>query len=523
MRTEKRLFTVLLLFILVCFHLGGETFPEHDKSLSFVYSDIAVSLFEEGNPSAVDLAEIALEFYPLNGDAGFVYGLTQQGKEGVSLHETAGVLEKAYSKGAWKLCSREDCRIKLAGIFDQLMQYDRLDALMHDLPEDIIRSADWYYYAARSLFKQDKVDQARIYLEEGTALFPLDSALVIFRVKIDPDYADMLIQNYFSSAAVDLPDQEVVASLAAASDSSVRDFLLGEVGKSGYHALEAEILTAEDAVLFPEKEYDLSPLLNETFLTRLNYFNRIMALYNRYQQIEVFWEFLEGKTIVVQGDNNNDGYVEEYYTLANGTVVDYSIDLDQDGIIDYRVDFISENLQSGSIPSVQKVSVFKDGESYIYHYGKYPSVSSVEADWPDGTGKILLAPGRFAVPAVSYFPGPLAVRIKPAVFPAYSEMEEAAYYSEENLEKASVVRRNSRPPLMMNNEGLIRTVETDTYRKIERDLDNDGIYEIVETYDSADGTRIDLDYNSDGVVDYSYSSSNGNEQWTWLEYPASAE
>ncbi len=524
MRTDTGVITVLLLIAMIFSPLWGEQVESHDRSLSFVYSDIAASLISDEPSSSYNLAGIALEFDPENGDAGFIHAVILLKNQDISLHEIKRILKTAYDRGFWKIYSKEVCRIQLAKVYDQLMDYEQLNLLILEGASDLNRSADWYYYAARGAFMTGDKAGALQLLKEGTSLFPEDRKLILERLRIDSAYADMLIRNYFSSAKGFSPGIEVLSGLAAAADPAVRESLLSVIHESGAESLEAELLTAEQLPASPEDETDLSPLLNNKYLTKLDYFNRIMSLFNQHQQIEEFWQALEGKSITIQGDNNNDGYPEETYRIESGTVTAYLIDTDQDRVMDYSVDFTSDNPQSGSIPSVQRLTIYGMDTTLTFTYSKYPSVGKLDAQLPDGTGKVLFAPGELEISGIHYSPGPLDINIALSDLQSYGELERAGYYTEEEMNNSSMVRKHSGPPVMISDEGVTRTIVTETYRKIERDLNDDGIYEITEIYDLKEGnTRIDLDYDSDGITDYSYSSSEGNEKWTWTEYPVSAE
>lgn len=230
-------------------------------------------------------------------------------------------------------------------------------------------------------------------------------------------------------------------------------------------------------------------------------------------------------------DADEDGYYEELYRLAGGSLESWRLDQDQDGVPEAEVRFASGAPQSLSAGGLE------------YRYSSYPFLAEVAVQNPQAPRSYQLEPYRVRLALFRGSPviasptrlSPLRLELLDRSWPGERAVRGQSYALLEYEPGSTVVRRR----FTLGGGAVLRLEESPDgqgrYGHVvecgrglpvsgRRDLDGDGRYELREQYAGgklsalildqdgngrpeyrqeflADGTRSSWDYNQDGVTD----------------------
>ena len=520
-KAETILFTVVILILTGVHSLAAGPFPDQDHALSYMYSDLACSIKSEDSVTAFRLAGTALEFNPGNGDASAVQGEILLKNETVSLYDVRKTVEDAVFKGEWHTLEKSDGVILLARIYDQLMLYHELDKLFSENITDSVKSIEWFYYAARGALKSGRLDAGFQLMQEATALYPGSDMLIIQRLEADLPYRELIIQDALVPGEQVKYSNRILSYLASVSTGENRRTFLEKCSREGFSCTDAELSVAENMQMEGGEGQDLTDFLDLTVLSRLDFFRRVRTLFKNSGRTDEFDSYLLKNNLNIYSDANNDGFPDQRYSLESGRLSSCYTDPDQDRVNDYSLFFTIPDTASDASTIIQRMEIKKRAEERVIIFHRYPYVSKVEILDDKRKRELKFAPGVLSASGISVTTDPLNVQIVPVDLPPDSQLEASAYSFEIRFSDASVQRFNAGPVITRQNGEIRREIRENGSTRVERDLDGDGLTEIIELYSRSEGPVILLDYNEDGNVDYRYSMENGKEEWNWTGSPDS--
>ena len=514
-KAETILFTIVILILTGVHSLAAGPFPDQDHALSYMYSDLACSIKSEDPVTAFRLAGTALEFNPGNGDASAVLGEILLKNETVSLYDVRKTVEDAVFTGEWHTLEKSDGVILLARIYDQLMLYHELDKLFSKNIKDSVKSIEWFYYAARGALKSGRLDAGLQLMQEATSLYPGSDMLIIQRLEADIPYRELIIQDALAPGGQIKYSNRILSFLSFVSAGEIRRTFLEKCKREGFSCTEAELSVAENMQMEGGEGPDLTGFLDVSVLSRLDYFHRVRTLFKNSGRTNEFDSYLLKNKLNIYGDSNSDGFPDQQYRLESGRLSRYYTDPDQDRVNDYSIFFTIPDTASDASTIIQRMEIKKRTEERIITFHRYPYVSKVEILDEKRQRELKFTPGVLSASGISVTTEPMNVQIVQADLPPDSQLEASAYSLEIRLSDTSVQRINAGPVITRQNGEVRREIRENGSTRVERDLDGDGLTEIIELYSRSDGPVILLDYNEDGNFDYRYSMENGREEWNW--------
>ncbi len=491
-----------------------------------IYYRQAQGLFAAGKgEQAARLLDVALEFDPNHSESLYLYARIELARQEDTL-DGVRLLRQAIESARWEETDPRLPQLDLAEVLVRTRRYREAMQALRRLGAG--PGSGWLggtaeprlaVLWARSLRGLGERAEVERFLREAVRVFPKHAGLheLAARVQLDMGRPDRALRAAEDGLAI-LPDSTALLLTAAElSRGERRSSLLERYFRLG----GSEPLAAALAM---EAESPEEAALVERFFAsggngRVLILDRVRSLLEARESAREkqagagagasrAWSTFLSRTGGYSGqrvvDSDRDGFYEERYRYVDGSLRQWLLDRDQDGVPEARVELERES------PRVVTAG------GWTYRYGQYPYLE--EAVLADGGGRreYLLLPMSFRLPVLQEAPGGRAgLRLKLAVdaWPAEGRIRAGSYQMDEYPGGSSTSRRR-----YLFQEGRVVRMEEGAgpggrfahvvvYRDGlpvfgTRDLDGDGEYEMREEYSGGALNRLTLDQDRDGRPEF---------------------
>ncbi len=508
-RKRRDKFILSLLYVCLGFYLGSTPLTAQtgaDLELSRAYTRMAYENPALSVNESISLLQAALEFNPGNNDArALMIRLQIRHDEEKRYTSYRRGLEEALAGGTFVLIDSHTVRMDLASLYERLMEYDSLSMLLDQIPTGR-RNAEWFRLRSVAYYRLGEEAEARAIARRGGRLFPENEAFSLWRIRIDPEYRDFLMQN-LKNPAQPRPNETRLAALIEFSESdeerlelidlfTVLDYQAAE-GRLWRYRLTEDV---EETPPFPE-------LLRSWQLVDGAY-----EFYTAKDEIEAWNSFLAEYDREFPGDFNRDGFPERYFHLVNGSLREYREDLDQDGVFEQRVLFAAMTKSSDRPDPIELSIRDTDGTTYI-RFALYPQVSEIKLDRGLRTTRYLFAPDAYSLPVVEVQIMPPIVNLPRFLSLDQAELTRRSYSRQVEEPQRTIVASGDSSRADLAGETVIEAYRTNGREILLRDLNGDGRSEIREEYRNGILELLLLDQDENGIFEYRYDMLNEREEW----------
>jgi hypothetical protein len=487
--------------------------------------------------AAASLLDSSLQIYPGFSESCYLYAQLRLRRQ----EDTrSGIywLRRAIASGSWVDTNPQAATVELARALVRTRRYAEARPVLATLgPRPGLGDRDDPEAAllwGQVLLGQGQPGGAASYWSEALERYPQDGRLylqlarVLRRLGRATEALEVL-----SRGRREVP-QAAELSLEAARLASQRALRIQFLEEYAQHGGQDPAATALALTLQPSDAQSLlARFLEQGGNSRLVPLDELIAYYRTRpgriasSLLSAVQEYTGERTV----DADEDGYYEEQYRLAGGSLEHWRLDQDQDGVPEAEVRFASGAPQSLNAGGLE------------YRYSSYPFLAEVGVQNPQAPRSYQLEPYRVRLVLFRGSPviasptrlSPLRLVLRDRSWPDERAVRSLSYALLEYEPGTTVVRRR----FTLGGGAFLRMEENPDgqgrYRHLveygrgvpvsgRRDLDGDGRYELREQYAggklsalildedgngrpefrqefTADGTRSSWDYNQDGVAD----------------------
>ncbi len=448
---------------------------------------------------AAALLDSSLEFFPEYSESCLLYAR-------VRLREQAGTragidwLKRALASGTWTVTDPAQASTELAGVLVRTRRFAEARTVLAQLApgeapglgarEDPLAALLW----GRALLGQGEAAAASRHLELAAARYPLEPRLYLELARARAALGQVsAARDVLSRGRRAIPEAPELTLEAARleRDRSARRELLEEYARRGgtdpAAAALALTLGPRDPAAWQERFVSWGGLAAVRPLADLQAFYRTLPP----PVLAAVREFSGTRTL----DADEDGFYEERYQFERGSLQGWLLDRDQDGVPEAEVRFESGrplSLVAGSLE---------------FRFSSYPFLAQVTAGDARGQRVYELEPYRQRLALFAGSPpfGAAPLRLAAVRWPAEAEVGRMAFAMRETpageaerrytLQAGQMVRLEESP---YDDGKYGRVVEYARGQPVSgrRDLDQDGFFEVRETYST--GALAGLSEDSDG-------------------------
>jgi tetratricopeptide (TPR) repeat protein len=497
-----------------------------DPRVGEIYFGFADDLYRTGQyEDSLQLLDMALQFNAGSSDTLFLKSLIlgQQKGNRLEARETA---RRALDFNTWKNFTADNGRLFLARLLRDTHRFEEALLLLETVEN--LKNADPDYFIIKTLCYRGIGDLPRAIktVRSGMDMFPLDYRFPeqYFRIKnrIDPgDFS--LLENRKAGDTSYLSALLVFAELSKVPEEKLS--LAKEYFELRGSDPRASALIIENETEGKEKE--IARFISLGGLSQIRTVRRIIDTLEGTgkNDFEKILRTYSGNSII---DDDFDGLSEEVFIIRDGNVIEWRVDHNQDGRDEIIFGFSDKD--------VRTLSLFDGMASVTIDFSRYPMVEKISHLHGDVNREYHISPGRFNLsifkkgPQSNTFPEFLKKMDyeidKKSLFITLSDVknvsnrivEKGPSNSFYHIYRLSSGRVQSFEEIVQRDgkSGVLRRIyfQNDKARSGERDLDGDGIFEIVETYLNGVLQTLHVDSSFDGTPEYRESAlENAFKEW----------
>ena len=507
----RRGIPIIPLLIIGVFSLHA---ADMDRKIGAVYLEESIHAFENGSyESAETLALTAAEFFPGSSDTMYVLSMIAEATDS-SIRRSILLALAAFDSGSWSRMDEREARVRTARLLYRTRRYSEAANILDGLADPLF-TAESAALTISVMIANGRFEQAKRFTAEASDRYPADRRVYLSRLRAFPETADDMAARVLEGE-IFADDAGIVGTLVenvspwndriepmlsmaylelGASDPGVRLIALERTGGLGtqeivdYLSLGEVSSTAIDRLREAVEGTGLEPVL---------------------------LEMLEKYDGWITEDRDSDGLGEWRILYSSGEPLRIVADEDQDGSAE------AEMLFDSGKPSTLVYTI--DGETFKVLYSSYPRVGSIEVSVNSDVTRYEIPPGRMILPGIVELSGRTPVWYAPAL-PRLPGREDLSGYShtvtvsraadEGNM---SVRRRTERDREIVTDfvDGAVVRVtelEAGVPVTVKRDVDGDGVFDVVERYAGTVVAEISFDADGDGTHEYIYFPIDSREEW----------
>jgi tetratricopeptide (TPR) repeat protein len=493
---------------------------QQDSEISELYLREAFSLANHDRSNdALLLLETALNFNPYNSDVFFL--LAKLNKESTTdTLSNIKYLESAVEYDNFSLFSKADCKKSLIKYYLQIKEFEAARKLFNedfifieDSPEEILIAAKIQnglknYTVAVSLYKK------------GIALYPEDFRfrLELLRLQEIPTFDDIVwIERYIAgldinSLATDRYLTEyILTTVQSMKDSTLKTKLIQayyDIGGTSPHLIVSGLYTYPDQTLAVHEFIEIGGLQD------------LSALRNLYHSLEdmrsrnLLKAELQNISAVYSQDLDHDGFFEKVSVYSEGDLIQFSEDINQDGVSEMNLRF------EAGLPTV--LTILNSTGFIDIEYDLYPGIHKITFSDSDGKSVYHLIPNSISYQIFSNEILPKPDDLPAVLYPFLLNLESAPPFEAElhtsALSNERFRKEENQPYIKEEYDSgeiirIFEDIDSDGFFEnkiilksgmpeiIERDIDADNKRELKEIYTSGTLSSILFNGNDDGYYE----------------------
>lgn len=443
----------IIIFLLLFQHLLIFGYDEHDRNISRELFDVY------GDNITKEQIELVLEYDEFNNEALYIKA-KQLDVKGVSLKLAAQTLEKSS-------LDTVESQYHYVSLLYRLKKYDKIVSFIKRIDIDAIKNVDILFYIADSFYRLNLLEDSLEIINSAIYLHPDETLLHELRYLINKD--KISLRKIWFSEKVTEHFVRIYNRQTKVKDDDLIEILI----KHKLNTNDVEILNLN------ELNYSVIDLIYET----------------------VNISKLEGKLYI---DSDSDTFADTFVTIKNGLIEYKGIDVDGDQIVDVeyyvsgdKVDKIREfniTLNYSDYPFIDKIDIedtitksfkfYKDEAAFEFN-GLMKEYSGINFNEIIKIGKLEKVTHETDSGVKTLF--------------EYIDNDTVKVYLDKNRQFWDKV-------LLVKNNSVVAGV---------RDLDSDGVYDLLESY--MENKLIDIKYKPLKANDADLSKSYYPNELPYLE------